>query len=125
MSTTCLILFNYIDYPFFFFLMIRRPPRSTLFPTRRSSDLEAFARSVRDLPAQSGGAASSGPNPEEILAGISDGLIALDNEWRVAYVNKAAQLMWRRDVREAIGKTIHEVLDIGADNPFHAVYAAS
>src|SRR5260221_14499107 len=24
---------------FFFFLMIRRPPRSTLFPTRRSSDL--------------------------------------------------------------------------------------
>src|SRR3712207_7023735 len=24
-----------------FFLMIRRPPRSTLFPTRRSSDLEA------------------------------------------------------------------------------------
>src|SRR2546429_7194818 len=25
--------------PLFFFLMIRRPPRSTLFPTRRSSDL--------------------------------------------------------------------------------------
>src|SRR5437867_5683959 len=25
---------------FFFFLMIRRPPTSTLFPTRRSSDLE-------------------------------------------------------------------------------------
>src|SRR5690349_23486460 len=25
----------------FFFLMIRRPPRSTLFPTRRSSDLHA------------------------------------------------------------------------------------
>src|SRR2546430_17699711 len=25
---------------FFFFLMIRRPPRSTLFPTRRSSDLK-------------------------------------------------------------------------------------
>src|SRR5690348_17475568 len=27
----------------FFFLMIRRPPRSTLFPTRRSSDLVSFA----------------------------------------------------------------------------------
>src|SRR5436190_9918835 len=26
-------------YSAFFFLMIRRPPRSTLFPTRRSSDL--------------------------------------------------------------------------------------
>src|SRR2546422_11349091 len=27
---------------FFFFLMIRRPPRSTLFPTRRSSDLTSI-----------------------------------------------------------------------------------
>src|SRR2546422_5986063 len=27
----------------FFFLMIRRPPRSTLFPTRRSSDLTLAA----------------------------------------------------------------------------------
>src|SRR2546430_10217149 len=27
------------DYYLFFFLMIRRPPRSTPFPTRRSSDL--------------------------------------------------------------------------------------
>src|SRR5947208_10859027 len=30
---------NYLFFSFFF-LMIRRPPRSTLFPTRRSSDLE-------------------------------------------------------------------------------------
>src|SRR5438034_8281970 len=29
-------------YSFFFFSMILRPPRSTLFPTRRSSDLEAL-----------------------------------------------------------------------------------
>src|SRR5256885_17099719 len=28
-----------LDFSFFFFLMIRRPPRSTLFPTRPSSDL--------------------------------------------------------------------------------------
>src|SRR5688572_30893301 len=28
----------------FFCLMIRRPPRSTLFPTRRSSDLSATSR---------------------------------------------------------------------------------
>src|SRR3712207_8593603 len=31
----------------FFFLMIRRPPRSTLFPTRRSSDLFVAALIVR------------------------------------------------------------------------------
>src|SRR5690606_41977940 len=29
--------------PLFFFLLIRRPPRSTLFPTRRSSDLSIAA----------------------------------------------------------------------------------
>src|SRR5579871_6981843 len=29
----------YFNITLFFFLMIRRPPRSTLFPTRRSSDL--------------------------------------------------------------------------------------
>src|SRR2546425_13145029 len=30
--------------------MIRRPPRSTLFPTRRSSDLEVFARDLFGAP---------------------------------------------------------------------------
>src|SRR2546422_8701116 len=44
----------YLFYPlvafnlslFFFFLMIRRPPRSTLFPTRRSSDLVSRPRAL-------------------------------------------------------------------------------
>src|SRR2546422_9755898 len=34
---------------FFFFLMIRRPPRSTLFPTRRSSDLHELLPDAEDL----------------------------------------------------------------------------
>src|SRR3712207_6896342 len=33
----------------FFFLMIRRPPRSTLFPTRRSSDLGGDRRADRPV----------------------------------------------------------------------------
>src|SRR6266498_3377587 len=39
---SCLMVKNVFSLAFvlFFFLMIRRPPRSTLFPTRRSSDLE-------------------------------------------------------------------------------------
>src|SRR5437588_9498275 len=36
---------------FLFFLMIRRPPRSTLFPTRRSSDLMAECVQSDDLAA--------------------------------------------------------------------------
>src|SRR2546422_5887906 len=35
---------SHSSYCFFFFLMIRRPPRSTLFPTRRSSDLTCWER---------------------------------------------------------------------------------
>src|SRR3712207_8403161 len=35
---------------FFFFLMIRRPPRSTLFPTRRSSDLTCMSRLSTAIP---------------------------------------------------------------------------
>src|SRR5438477_4931514 len=41
--------------------MIRRPPRSTLFPTRRSSDLVAAPAARRRRPA--GGAEGSGPPP--------------------------------------------------------------
>src|SRR3712207_6959534 len=36
----------------YFFLMIRRPPRSTLFPTRRSSDLLTRAMRKAGLPLQ-------------------------------------------------------------------------
>src|SRR5437899_6935448 len=35
-----LLMFSFtLHFIFFFFLIIRRPPRSTLFPSRRSSDL--------------------------------------------------------------------------------------
>jgi PAS domain S-box-containing protein len=76
--------------------------------------------------------ASSGPAaapfevlPEEILASISDGLVSVDNEWRLVYVNPAAQRMWKRDPREVLGRPIHEALDIGPDNPFRALYDKS
>src|SRR5580698_5700043 len=36
------------DAPSFLFLMIRRPPRSTPFPTRRSSDLRERGAVLRD-----------------------------------------------------------------------------
>src|SRR5438552_11689854 len=37
-TVTVLLIADYL-FLFFFFLVLRRPPRSTLFPTRRSSDL--------------------------------------------------------------------------------------
>src|SRR5205807_10529105 len=41
------LFFIFLFCFFFFFLMIRRPPRSTLFPTRRSSDLQGVQHQDR------------------------------------------------------------------------------
>src|SRR5216684_4779376 len=42
----CFLYFFFFFFFFFFCLMIRRPPRSTLFPTRRSSDLRGRRRVI-------------------------------------------------------------------------------
>src|SRR5256885_5671286 len=47
-----MFLFSYFPFPFFFFLMIRRPPRSTLFPYTtlfRSPGLSPFRLSRAGL----------------------------------------------------------------------------
>jgi PAS domain S-box-containing protein len=62
---------------------------------------------------------------ESVLAGISDGILSVDNDWRIIYVNPAAARMWGRGIEAAIGKPIHDALDISPDNPFRAVYSAS
>lgn len=62
---------------------------------------------------------------DDILASISDGFIAVDNEWRFTYVNAAAERMWRRRADELLGKTIFDALSVEADNPFQASYLAS
>jgi len=94
---------------------------------QRAEDLgnDALVRTASDLPAGLARSVTSSANADDILASISDGLVALDNDWRVVYVNPAAQRMWNRDLRELLGKTIHEALDISEDNPFRALYSKS
>ena len=62
---------------------------------------------------------------ETILASISDGIVALDNEWRLAYANPAAQRIWGRDLKPLIGRCLHDVLDVAPDNPFRLAYMIS
>src|SRR5256714_3500062 len=62
---------------------------------------------------------------DAILASISDGIVALDNEWRVVYANPAAQRIWGRDLGPLIGKSLHDSLDIAPDNPFRLAYMIS
>jgi PAS domain S-box-containing protein len=65
------------------------------------------------------------PSSDTILAGISDGIIALDSEWRLVYANPAATRIWGRDLTPLMGKSIHDSLGIAADNPFRLAYTAS
>jgi PAS domain S-box-containing protein len=88
-----------------------------LAPSRGGSAAPAPGATVPSPPAQAAA--------EAVLAGISDGVISLDNEWRLVYVNPAAQRMWRRELGSLIGKAIDEALDISPDNPFRAIYVAS
>src|SRR2546423_5512172 len=62
---------------------------------------------------------------DAILASISDGIVSLDNEWRLVYANPAAQSIWGRDLKPVIGKVLHDVLDIAPDNPFRLAYMIS
>src|SRR5437660_11590921 len=62
---------------------------------------------------------------DAILASISDGIVALDNEWRLVYANPAAQRIWGRDLKPLIGKSLHDVLDIAPDNSFRLAYTIS
>ncbi len=62
---------------------------------------------------------------DAILASISDGIVALDNEWRLVYANPAAERIWGRDLRALIGKSVHDALDIAPDNPFRLAYMVS
>jgi PAS domain S-box-containing protein len=89
----------------------------SLVPSRRDPAAPAPGAATRVPPVEAGA--------EAVLAGISDGIIALDNEWRLVHVNPAAQRMWGRELSALIGKSIDEALDINPDNPFRAIYVAS
>jgi PAS domain S-box-containing protein len=60
---------------------------------------------------------------EDILASISDGLVAVDNEWRFTYINAAAERMWNRKAADVIGKPFF--FDAARNNPFELNYLAS
>src|SRR3954469_22398556 len=65
------------------------------------------------------------PDAETVLGSISDGIVALDNDWRLIYANPAVGRLLGRDIGPMIGKPLHESLDIPPENPFRAAYMAS
>jgi PAS domain S-box-containing protein len=55
----------------------------------------------------------------EIIDRISDGLMGLDSQWRVTYVNRRAAEVGRMSPEEVIGKNLWTELPGGADQPYY------
>jgi PAS domain S-box-containing protein len=62
---------------------------------------------------------------QSVLASISDGFVALDNDWRFTFINAAAERIWKRKAEDMLGKTILDTLKVDYSNPFHANYLDS
>src|SRR5215216_7535781 len=93
----------------FFFLMIRRPPRSTLFPYRRSSDLERMAAAADRTgaklvvvcdPNNPTGSLVERAEWDAFLDALPDRCAVVVDEAYVEYVDPARALGRERDVAD-------------------------
>jgi PAS domain S-box-containing protein len=82
---------------------------------RRQSDLAESERKLR----------AALENNQSILESISDGFVALDNEWRFTFVNPAAERIWNVKAADLLGKTLLNALQVDASNAFHVNYLES
>ncbi len=60
---------------------------------------------------------------ETVLERVTDGVVALDSEWRYTFVNpQAARMLNRRRPEDLIGRNIWEEYPEGIGQPFHLAY---
>jgi diguanylate cyclase (GGDEF)-like protein/PAS domain S-box-containing protein len=57
--------------------------------------------------------------PAQILEGITDGFVALDNDWRYTYVNRRAAEILRHPPVELVGRVMWECFPHLPDDPFY------
>jgi PAS domain S-box-containing protein len=58
----------------------------------------------------------------DYLEGMLEGFVAYDGEWRMTYMNGAAEQILKRDRREVLGKTWHEAFPHAVGNPVDLMY---
>jgi PAS domain S-box-containing protein len=92
-----------------------RPPETHTTAVRQGRADPSSASLLADL----------GADVEDILASISDGLAAFDNEWRFTYANAAAERMANRKAEDLIGRTIIDAFGPDPNNPFLEIYRGS
>ena len=57
-----------------------------------------------------------------IFESITDGFVALDNEWRFTYINQQAELLLQRTRKELLGKNMWEEFPVSLISRFHKQY---
>jgi len=70
-------------------------------------------------------AGNLGTQLREILDGLSDGFVAVDDAWRFTHVNPAAERLLHRTRDSLLGEPMWDALRLGPDNPFRLNYLTS
>ena len=60
--------------------------------------------------------------PASVFERVSDGVVALDRQWRYAYINKQAADLFGRRPEDLIGRHIWTEFPEGVGQPFHLAY---
>jgi PAS domain S-box-containing protein len=58
----------------------------------------------------------------DYLEGMLEGFVAYDGNWRMTYMNRAAELLLARDRRDVVGKTWHQAFPHAVGNPVDQMY---
>jgi PAS domain S-box-containing protein len=58
----------------------------------------------------------------DYLEGMLEGFVAYDGDWRMTYMNRAAEQILKRDRREVLGKTWHEAFPHAVGNAVDQMY---
>ena len=82
--------------------------------------MESGSSGEEDLPVGEGERIVS--EPAEILERVSDGFYALDDEWRIRYVNERAEEFLQRSEDELLGQSVWEAFPEARESPLWEQY---
>lgn len=67
-------------------------------------------------------AGGGGELPAAVLERVTDGIVALDRDWRYAFINEPGAAMFGKKPGDLLGKRIWEEFPEGISQPFHLAY---
>jgi PAS domain S-box-containing protein len=85
-------------------------------------DVTDRERLLRGAERDRAGAEKARGELENILERVSDGFVALDRDWRYAYVNQCGGRMLGREPASLVGKHVWTLFPEGAGQPFQRAY---